>query len=245
VSATAVVASLGVASELATVPADRAKVLPVHDELVDLFPWGGLRRGSTVAVRGSTSLLLALLAEATGSGSWAAVVGLPNLGVLAAAECGVAADRLALVPRPGSQPAAVIAALLDGVDLVAVATELGDAAARRLSARARHRGAVLLSLVSWPAADLELTCEPGGWTGLGEGHGHLRHRQVRVHSRGRGAAARPARTTLLLPGPTGSPHPVLTPPHPLTEPREFPVPARRVPDSSPASPQLRAREGAV
>src|SRR2546422_1478023 len=83
---------VGVASGLGTVPADRARVLPVRPELADLFPWGGLRRGSTVAVRGSTSLLLALLAESTVAGSWAAVVGMPNLGVVVAAELGVAAD---------------------------------------------------------------------------------------------------------------------------------------------------------
>jgi hypothetical protein len=234
VSAPAVpmVASVGVASGLAVAPADRARVLPVHGELAQLFPWGGLRRGGTVAVRGSTSLLLALLAEATANGSWAAVVGMPDLGVLAAAEYGVAVDRLALVPRPGSQWSAVVAALLDGVDLVAVATashdlarwrsasQLGDAPARRLSARARHRGAVLLPFGPWPGADLELSCEYTGWTGLGDGHGHLRRREVVVRARGRGAAARPARANLLLPGPGGSIQPALPPVEPLTEPRE-------------------------
>jgi len=83
------------------------RVLPVRGELADLLPWGGLRRGSTVSVRGSTSLLLALLATATAEGCWAAVVGLPHLGVLAAAELGVAVHRLALVPQPGTDPAVV------------------------------------------------------------------------------------------------------------------------------------------
>jgi hypothetical protein len=46
-------------------------VLPVLDGLADLLPWGGLRCGSTVVVRGSTTLLLALLA--TASSAWAAV----------------------------------------------------------------------------------------------------------------------------------------------------------------------------
>jgi hypothetical protein len=185
--------------------ADRARVLPVHDELAGLLPWGGLRRGSTVAVRGSTALLLALLAEATTAGSWAGVVGMPNLGVLAASELGVAVDRLALVPRPGNQAAAAAAALIDGLDLVVVsAKELSDAHARRLSARARHRGSVLLPFGSWPGADLELACEQSTWEGLKDGHGFLRHRTVTVHTRGRGAAARPLQATLLLPGPNGT-----------------------------------------
>jgi hypothetical protein len=216
---------VGVASGLGTAPADRARVLPVHPVLEDLFPWGGLRRGSTVAVRGSTSLLLALLAEATAAGSWAGVVGMPDLGVLAAAELGVAVDRLALVPGPASQLSPVVAALLDGLDLVVVATgetsgRIAEAHARRLSARARHRGAVLLPFGPWPGADLELTCEPGAWIGTGRGAGHLRQRQVVVHTRGRGAAARPTRAHLLLPAPDGSIQPANPTAERRVEPRE-------------------------
>lgn len=206
-SAPAVIAPVGVASGLSAVPAERVRVLPVAPELADLFPWGGLRRGGTVAVRGSTSLLLALLATPTASGSWAAVVGMPNLGVLAAAELGVAVDRLALVPAPGAEPAGVVAALLDGMDLVVVSTRdarLRETHARRLSARARHRGAVLLAFGPWPGADLELRCEQGRWAGLGRGHGYLRQREVTVRARGRGAAARPVRASLLLPGGNGA-----------------------------------------
>lgn len=209
-----------VASGLGVAPADRARVLPVHDELAGLFPWGGLRRGSTVAVCGSVSLLLAVLAEATAAGSWAAVVGIPCLGVQAAAEYGVAVDRLALVPRPGSQAGLVIAALLDGVDLVAVpAAELRAAHARRLSARARHRGSVLLPYGEWPAADLELTCRTVTWSGLGDGAGHLRQREITVQAQGRGAAARPTRTNLLLPGPGGPVQPTYPRVRSLLEPR--------------------------
>ncbi|HEV8556891.1 MAG TPA: hypothetical protein VGR06_10910 [Actinophytocola sp.] len=212
---------VGVASGLGVAPADRARVLPVHDELAGLFPWGGLRRGSTVAVRGSVSLLLAVLAEATAAGSWAAVVGIPCLGVQAAAEYGVAVDRLALVPRPGSQAGLVIAALLDGVDLVAVpAAELSQAHARRLSARARHRGSVLLPYGEWPAADLELTCLDVTWSGLGDGAGHLRQREITVQAQGRGAAARPTRTNLLLPGPGGTVRPAYPRVRSLLEPRQ-------------------------
>ncbi|TVT37153.1 hypothetical protein FNH05_25060, partial [Amycolatopsis rhizosphaerae] len=111
------------------------QVLPVLPELRELLPAGGLRRGGTVAVRGSTSLLLALLAEATATGSWAAAVGMPNLGLVAAAEFGIEVRRLALVPRPGAEFAPVTAALLDGMDLVAVApgAALSPSVARRLS----------------------------------------------------------------------------------------------------------------
>src|ERR1051325_2751052 len=84
------------------------RTLPVTPELSSLLPGHGLRRGSTVAVAagpsapaaGGTSLLLALLSEASRQGSWCAVVGVPSLGAIAAAESGVALDRLALVPDP-------------------------------------------------------------------------------------------------------------------------------------------------
>lgn len=181
------------------------KLLPVLRELAEVLPFGGLRRGSTVSVEGSVSLLLALMAEATAQGSWAAVVGMPYLGVVAAAELGVETSRLALVPAPGAELVPVTAALLDGMDLVVVggmATGVGDLrTARQLSARARHRGAVLLVAGPWPGAEVELRCRPGRWSGLdSSGHGYLREREVTVHSSGRGAAASPMLAKLLLPG---------------------------------------------
>ncbi|WP_344858517.1 hypothetical protein [Amycolatopsis ultiminotia] len=181
------------------------RLLPVVPALADLLPGGGLRRGSTVVVHSSTSLLFGLLAEVTVAGGWVAVAGVPALGVAAAAEHGVVTSRMALVPRPGAEYPAVLAALLDGVDLVVTEPRSVKAdVARRLSARARHRGAVLFSLGHWPGADLELHCTPGPWTGLhGHGAGHLRTRPVEVHVRGRGAAARPRSAEVLLPGPGG------------------------------------------
>jgi hypothetical protein len=231
-SATATLTALGVgaAGVLTTAP---ASALPVRGELAELLPWGGLRRGSTVSVRGSTSLLLALVAEATTEGCWAAFVGLPRCGALAAAELGVAVHRLALVPHPGRDQGEVektIAALLDGFDLVAVATPVTPATSRKLSARARHRKAVLLPFaVAWPGADVELTATPGPWTGLEAGHGVLSARTVTVQATGRGAAARPRQTRLPLPvqpvqpvqSGTATPRPTLVPltePVPLTAP---------------------------
>jgi hypothetical protein len=199
---------VGAADGPTTAPVGAGRVLPVRGELADLLPWGGLRRGSTVSVRGSTSLLLTLLAAATGEGCWAAVVGLPHIGVLAAAELGVAVHRLALVPRPGAEVERTVAALLDGVDLVSVAVPVAPHTARRLSARARQRKAVLLPFGAWPGADVELRAEQGRWTGLGAGHGLLVEREVSVHATGRGAAARPKRTTFLMPTAGGGTGPV-------------------------------------
>ena len=182
-------------------------VLPVASELASVLPWGGLRRGSTLAVHGSTSLLLTLLSEATAAGSWAAVIGMPDLGLVAASELGVRTERLALVPRPGDRFADVVAALLDGMDLVAVASSGVRSASRvrhRLSARARHRRAVLLSVGPWPGADVTLRYTSGRWSGAEDGAGYLRARDAAVQVDGRGSAARPVRADLRLPGVGGA-----------------------------------------
>lgn len=186
------------------------RVLPVVAPLARLLPAGGLRRGSTVALAdapGSTSLLFALLAEASAGGAWAGVVGRPALGLLAAAEAGVRLERLALVPHPGSDLLAVLVALLDGMDVVVVSgaaragVRAGDR--QRLAARARQRGAVLVSLGQWPGADVELSCTDARWHGLGAGVGRLRARRVSVQLGGRGGVAAGRSAGMLLPAPGG------------------------------------------
>ena len=175
--------------------------LPVTPVLAPLLPDGALRRGASLVVTGSTSLVLALVARASREGSWVAVVGLPSVGLLAAQQAGVVLDRLALVPRPGPDAPTVLSALLDGVDLVIVGdgAALADSDRRRLTARARERGTVLLSTTSWPGAHVVLTAEPVEWTGLGDGHGHLRRHRLVVTRGGRGSAGRGARTEVVLP----------------------------------------------
>ena len=94
------------------------RVLPLVPALAAIFPAAGLRRGATVVVatngeaQGAVSLALALVAEASATGSWCAVVGVPDLGLLAAAELGACLDRVALVPHlVPSQWVTVIGAL--------------------------------------------------------------------------------------------------------------------------------------
>jgi hypothetical protein len=97
------------------------RLLPVVPALRPLLPGQGLRRGTTVAVSRSAALALALVAAASAAGSWVAAVGLPDLGIVAAAESGIALERLALVPVPGARVwPTVVAALLDAVDVVLV-----------------------------------------------------------------------------------------------------------------------------
>jgi hypothetical protein len=197
-------------------------LLAVVAPLAPLFPEGGLRRGSTVVVRsdgaaagaGATSLALAVGAAASQSGSWCAAVGWPALGLVAAAGLGVALERLALVPRPGDQWASVTAALVEAVDVILLRPPRGvrSSDARRLTARVRERGVVLVVCPgagggrAWPdVVDLTLLVSAASpWRGLGQGHGYLQARSVEVASSGRGAASRERRVRLWLPGADGA-----------------------------------------
>jgi hypothetical protein len=191
------------------------RTLPVSPALADLLP-DGLRRGSTVGVvgPGGRSLALALIAEATATGSWAAVVGDPDLGLAAAAEAGVALARLAVVdlsgPTASRQWGAVVAALVGGLDLVLVAPrrQVRAVDARRLAARARERGSVLIRIgdALWPdRPDLELALADAAWEGPEDGYGRLRCRRAEVVATGRGRNARERRALLLLPDARGVP----------------------------------------
>ena len=210
----------------------REQLLPVTDALAGLLPDGGLRRGSTVAVGstgdpepvgGATALALALAAAASAEGSWTALVGLPAIGLAAVAEVGVALDRLAVVTEPPpEQWATVVAALVGAFDLVLVPVPPTTRAAevRRLVARARERGSVLVQLTPStsprggrrrPArddmaieADVRLTITASRWQGLSDGAGHLQARRLTVETSGRRRAARPRRADLWLPGPDGT-----------------------------------------
>ena len=189
------------------------RTLPVLPALAGLLPEAGLRRGSTVAVDGvgATTLALALGAAASAAGSWTAVVGLPSIGLAAAAELGVVLERLVVVDPPPEQWAVVVAALLDAVDVVHASrppgrVSLGDA--RRLVARARERGAVLVGgsgALGPVGADVRLRLGPAEWRGpAAGGAGRLTSRVVEVVAGGRGAAARERRVVLELPGPDGA-----------------------------------------
>jgi hypothetical protein len=177
-------------------------------------------------------------AAASAEGSWTALVGLPQVGLAAAAEAGLALDRLAVITAPPpEQWATVVAALVGAFDLVLVPVPPTTRAAevRRLVARARERGSVLVQLTPSVrragagrrvpgddlalGADVRLTVTASRWEGLSDGAGHLRARRLTVECSGRRRAARPRRADLWLPGPTGAVE--------LVEVPEAPPPALR------------------
>jgi len=200
--------------------------LPVPDGLAELLP-DGLRRGSTIAVSGSVSLLLALLGAPSRQGAWTALVGMPAINAEAAAEAGIELGRLAVINPPddgwtSSSWTTAVGALLDAVDVVVARPDVlstgrrsagqhsagqrssvhrsagvSDGDARRLTGRARTKDALLVLFgqhaEAWPAVQLRLSAEHGGWTGIGNGYGRLTRRRLTVSATGRGRSAR-ART---------------------------------------------------
>ncbi len=198
---------------ISTLTAPALPPLPVPDGLRQLLP-DGLRRGSTVAVTSSVSLLLALLGPASAAGAWTAMVGMPVLSAEAAAEAGVELERLAIISPPepgwsGSSWTTAVGALLDAVDVVVArpggagadpgvfggTSGVTDGDARRLNARARSKGGILVLFgqhaASWPGVEIELSATHGRWIGIDRGYGRLRQRQLRVRAIGRGRSARP------------------------------------------------------
>jgi hypothetical protein len=221
------------AGAITTLTAPALPPLPVPAGLRQLLP-DGLRRGSTVAITSSVSLLLALLGPASAAGAWAAMVGMPAISAEAAVEAGIELERLAIISPPplfvredrsgartgpndnfwedrsdagagwtGASWTTAVGALLDAVDVV-VARPNGvtDGDARRLTARARSKGGILVlfgpQAASWPAVEIELSATHGRWTGIDRGYGRLRQRQLRVAATGRGRSARPRHTDLWL-----------------------------------------------
>lgn len=184
--------------------------LPVPDGLAGLLP-DGLHRGSTIAVSGSVSLLLALLGAPSRQGAWTALVGMPAINAEAAAEAGLDLSRLAVINPPddgwtSSSWTTAVGALLDAVDVVVARPDVvqrgpgqrvSDGDARRLAGRARTKDALLVLFGqhagAWPAVQLRLAAEHGDWTGIGSGYGRLTRRRLMVSATGRGRSAR-ART---------------------------------------------------
>lgn len=197
VSSIPVEAAVGVAGDRA----DKAGILPVPAGIAELLPQGGLVRGTVVSVSGAASLLVGLVASVTASGGHVAVVGKPQLGVLAAYEMGAQLERLAFVPDPGPDPVEVAAVLLDGMDLVILGlagASVPPSRARAVVARARSKGSTLVVTDGhWDGVEVRLEAQVNGYGGFGcgraLGRGRLESLSLAVRARGRSFQPRTTR----------------------------------------------------
>jgi len=96
-----------------------------------------------------------------------AIVGLPEFGLLAAAEMGADLSRVAVIPQPGSDPVEVAAVLIDGMDLVVLGLagrRVPATRARAVVARARQRGCTLLVTGGdWQGAPMRMDARVRGY----------------------------------------------------------------------------------
>jgi hypothetical protein len=120
--------------------------LPLPQWLAESLPVP-LPRGTVAVLSGARSLLLSMVAAITAAGGNAAIVGQPDIGLLAAVEMGADLSRLAVIPDPGTDPVEVAAVLIDGMDLVVLGLgglRVPQTRARAVVARARNKGCTLL-----------------------------------------------------------------------------------------------------
>lgn len=197
-------------------------VLPLDPALAPLLPGQGLQTGVVYSVSPSPSLLFALMSAVSRRGSWCAAVGMPTLGLEAAAASGIDLSRLILVPHPGERWLAVVSALAEVVPLIAMnpGSQVRDAEASRLSARLRDRGCTLLTTSSWPQSEGLISLHDPHWEGVGDGWGLLSDRTVTVTAQTR-QTPRPQSLRLRLPGSLGAVEAVAS----RNEISEVPMPA--------------------
>jgi hypothetical protein len=221
-------------ASLAPVSLASQQKLPVVAALAELLPGGGVARGSTVSVGGpcgAVSLAALLAVEASKAGSWVVAVGMDEFNWEMALALGVVAERSVVVrvgdrsPATGVMVTEVMAAVVDAADVVLVGPEVGlsPTAVRRLRARARERGSVLVRVQPgfarpgagrarrpnaslddrWADAELSLQARALRWGGLGQGWGHLDGRLIEVAVGGRRRASAGGRGVLWLPDDQG------------------------------------------
>jgi hypothetical protein len=157
----------------ASLPASES-LLPIPESLTDLLP-DSLPRGTVAVLSGARSLPLRLVAAVTAAGGHAAIVGQPDVGLLAAVEMGADLSRLAVIPDPGADPVEVAAVLMDGLDLVVLGLggrSVAPTRARAVTARARQKGCTLLiTNGDWHGASARLESRVRGFEVTGAGAG--------------------------------------------------------------------------
>jgi len=149
-------------------------LLPMPDSLAELLP-GPLPRGTVAVLTGARSLQLSMVAAVTAEGGHVAIIGQPDVGLLAAVEMGADLSRIAVIPEPGADPVEVAAVLMDGMDLVVLGLggrSVPATRARAVVARARQRGCTLLVTDGdWQGASARLDAHVSGYEVVGAGHG--------------------------------------------------------------------------
>jgi len=173
--------------------------LPVAKALQPIIPDGVLVRGRTVLCSGDAAMSTALLlvSAATQAGSWLAIVGVSDFGLMSACEQGVALQRTVLVTPTSNKKdwTSTVAAVADGFDVVMleVPREVSESDARSIQTRIQARRNVLVlvetSRHTTPRSvfkpDVVLHTATTSWHGIEHGAGYVQGRHIDVTVSGR------------------------------------------------------------
>ena len=173
--------------------------LPVAKALQPIIPDGVLVRGRTVLCGGDAAMSTALLlvSAATQAGSWLAIVGVSDFGVMSACEQGVALQRTVLVTPTANKKdwTSTVAAVADGFDvmMLEVPREVSESDARRIQTRIQARRNVLVLVETSRHATRRSVFQPDvvlhtmttKWDGIEHGAGYVQGRLVDVTVSGR------------------------------------------------------------
>ena len=173
--------------------------LPVAKALQPIIPDGVLVRGRTVLCSGDAAMSTALLMASapTQAGSWLAVVGVSDFGLVSACEQGVALQRTVLVTPTSNKKdwTSTVAAIADGFDVVMleVPREVSESDARRIQTRIQARRNVLVLVETSRHATRRSVFQPDvvlhtmttKWDGIEHGAGYVQGRLIDVTVSGR------------------------------------------------------------
>ena len=173
--------------------------LPIAKALQPIIPDGVLVRGRTVLCSGDAAMSTALLlvCAATQAGSWLAIVGVNDLGLMSACEQGVALQRTVLVTPTSNKKdwTSTVAAVADGFDvmMLEVPREVSESDARRIQTRIQARRNVLVLVETsrhvTPRSvfqpDVVLHTATTSWHGIEHGAGYVQGRHIDVTVSGR------------------------------------------------------------
>ena len=173
--------------------------LPVAKSLQPIIPDGVLVRGRTVLCSGDAAMSTALLlvSAATQAGSWLAIVGVSDFGLMSACEQGVALQRTVLVTPTSNKKdwTSTVAAVADGFDVVMleVPREVSESDARRIQTRIQARRNVLVLVETSRHTTPRSVFQPyvvlhtvtTKWDGIERGAGYVQGRLIDVMVSGR------------------------------------------------------------
>lgn len=148
--------------------------IPVHPALNAALPHG-LTRGAITTTHGSTYLALTLITQHTKNGGWVAIVGAPNINYVTLQDLDANLNNIIAIPHPGEKTPEVIAALIEGTDLILLGPNITLTAGeqRTLAARNRERGTHIITQTPWKGARTHLAAQHHPWHGTNHGLGRL------------------------------------------------------------------------